>query len=84
MTERHYNTRGKNLDQIMALVADAIDELVDENEELFRISMMDGGVLLEDADACIESRRAEKIAWRAETLAEMRRLIEHGGETLNS
>ena len=70
-TKRH-NVRGKNIDQIMALCAEAIDELVDENEELVRISMMDGGVPIEDADACIESRRAEKTAWRAETLKEMR------------
>ena len=31
-TKRH-NVRGKNIDQIMALCAEAIDELVDENEE---------------------------------------------------
>jgi hypothetical protein len=79
MTEKHYNTRGKNLDQIMALVAETIDELIDENEELFRISMMDGGVPIEDADACIASRRSEKAEWRKQTLAEMRRLLS-GGE----
>jgi len=43
MTEKRYTVRGMTLDEIMKLVAAAIDELVDENEELFRISMMDGG-----------------------------------------
>ncbi|MGC1996725.1 MAG: hypothetical protein WA704_22730 [Pseudolabrys sp.] len=67
MTEKRYTVRGMTLDEIMKLVAAAIDELVDENEELFRISMMDGGVPIEAADACIESRRAEKTAWRVAT-----------------
>jgi hypothetical protein len=84
MTEtKHYDVRGKSIDEIMALVEQAIDELIDENEELFRISMLDDGQLPGDADACIESRRAEKIAWRKATLAEMRRLLRRG-ETLNS
>ena len=83
MTEKRYTVRGMTLDEIMKLVAAAIDELVDENEELFRISMMDGGVPIEAADACIESRRAEKTAWRVATLSEMRRLL-RGGVHLNS
>jgi hypothetical protein len=84
MTEtKRYSVRGKNIDETMKLVAETIDDLIDENEELFRISMMDGGVPIEAADACVESRRAEKIAWRKETLAEMRRLLS-GGEHLNS
>jgi hypothetical protein len=83
MTEtKRYNVRGKNIDETMKLVAEAIDELADENEELFRISVMDGGVPIEDADACIASRRTEKAEWRKQTLAEMRRLLIGGGETL--
>jgi hypothetical protein len=85
MTEtQSYNVRGKTLDQIMVLVAKVIDGLIDENEENCRIDMLDGGVLLEDANKCIESRRAEKNAWRKATLAEMRRLLERDGEHLSS
>ena len=77
------NTRGKNIDQVVALCAEAIDELVDESEELFRISLMDWGVPIEAANECIESRRAEKAEGRKQTLEEMRRRL-GGGEHLNS
>jgi hypothetical protein len=84
MTEtKRYDVRGMNINERMALVEKVINELIDENEENFRIDMLDGGLLLEDANACIASRRTEKIAWCKATLAEMRRLLS-GGETLNS
>jgi hypothetical protein len=85
MTEtKRYDVRGLNIDGIMALVAKVIDGLIDENEENFRIDMLDGSQQLEDANKCIESRRAEKNAWRKATLAEMRRLLERDGEHLSS
>jgi hypothetical protein len=80
MTEikQRYNVRGMNIDEIMALVEKVINELIDENEENFRIDI--GGLLLEDANECIESRRAEKIAWHKATLAGMRRFLERDGK----
>jgi hypothetical protein len=83
-TKQRYNVRGMNIDEIMALVEKVINGLIDENEENFRIDMLDGGVLLEDANECIESRRAEKIAWCKATLADMRWFLERGGEHLSS
>lgn len=83
MNTKRWNVRGKSIDQIMNLVEKTIDELLAENEEILRIQMFDGGVSLDDADACVESRRSEKAEWRKETLAEMRRLFS-GGEHLNS
>jgi hypothetical protein len=75
---KRYDVRGMSVDEIMALVEKDIDGLIDENEENFRIDMLDDGVLLEDANECIESRRDEKIAWRTATLADMRRFLEDG------
>lgn len=77
-TKQRYNVRGMNIDEIMALVEKVINELIDENEENFRIDI--GGLLLEDAKECIESRRAEKIAWHKATLADMRRFLERDGK----
>jgi hypothetical protein len=78
-----YNVRGMSLDGIMRLVEKEINERLEDGEEQFRIDMQDAGFPAEDVNECIESRRAEKIAWRKETLAEMRRLL-RGGEHLNS
>jgi hypothetical protein len=78
MTTKRYDMRGLNINERMKLVAEAIDEFVDENEENFRIDMLDDGVLLEDANEYIESQRAEKAEWRTEVLAEMRRFFEDG------
>jgi hypothetical protein len=79
MTEtKRYDMRGMNINERMALVETVIDGLIDENEENFRIDMLDDGLLHEDADACIESRRPEKIAWCRATLADMRRFLEDG------
>ena len=84
MTEtKRYNTRGMNIDEIMKLVEKEIDEMFEDKEEQFRIDLQDAAFPADDANECIESRRAEKIAWRKETLAEMRRLL-RGGEHLNS
>lgn len=79
MTEtKRYSVFGMNINERMKLVAEAIDEFVDENEENFRIDMLDDGVLLEDANEYIESQRAKKAEWRTEVLAEMRRFLEDG------
>ena len=65
MTEtKRYNTRGMNIDEIMKLVEKEIDELFEDKEEQFRIDLQDAAFPADDADECIESRRAEKIAWR--------------------
>jgi vancomycin resistance protein YoaR len=77
MTEtKHYNVRGLNLDEIMRLVEKEIDSTLESKEEEFRIDMQDAGFPAADTDEYIEARRAEKIAWRRETLADMRRLLE--------
>jgi hypothetical protein len=76
---KRYNFRGMNINERMALVEKVIDELIDENEENFRIDMLDDGLLIEDANECIESRRVEKIAWHKATLADMRRFLGKDG-----
>jgi hypothetical protein len=80
MTKQRYDVRGMNINERMALVKKVIDRLIDENEENFRIDMLDGGLLLEDANACIESQRAEKADWRKKVLANMRRFLERDGK----
>jgi hypothetical protein len=51
---KRYNVRGMGIDERMKLVEQTIDELIDENEENFRIDMLDDGLPLEDAE---ESRQ---------------------------
>ena len=55
MNTKRWNVRGKSIDQIMNLVEKTIDELLAENEEILRIQMFDGGVSLDDADACVRA-----------------------------
>jgi hypothetical protein len=75
---KRYDMRGLNINERMKLVEQTIDGLIDENEENFRIDMLDDGVLLEDAEECLDSQRAEKAEWRKEVLADMRRFFEDG------
>jgi hypothetical protein len=77
------NMRGKNIDEALALIGKEIDEVFEEKEEQFRIDTQDAGYSAEDINDLIESRRAEKLQWRKDALAEMRRLLS-GGEHLNS
>jgi hypothetical protein len=77
------NTRGMNIDQALALIGKEIDEVFEEKEEQFRIDTEDAGFSTDDVNELIESRRAEKLQWRKNALAEMRRLLS-GGERLNS
>jgi hypothetical protein len=80
---KKFNTRGMNIEQIVAVAGKAIDEIVEESQTNFTIDILDDGYTVEDAEAIFESQRIKMAEWRKEALAEMRRLLS-GGEHLNS
>jgi len=71
------------MDEVLAVSAAALDEIIAEKLAAFEADLMDRGFDPDHAAAEIERQRRGIAAWRAAALADLPGLLERGGGALH-
>jgi hypothetical protein len=83
MRKRHWDIRGMNLDQVMAVSAAALDETFEEMVDNAGNLCRDHGGTEDEIESMREWQRQRLTEGRDEQLAKLRAWLERGCESLN-
>jgi hypothetical protein len=78
-----WSSRGMTTAQRVAKASAVLDEFMEERIAEFEVDMQDAGADMDELAKMMARRRTEYAKWKTETLAELARWFERGGETLN-
>ena len=79
---RHWDVRGKSLDQVMTISAEAFDEALEEMIDNAGNLCRDHGGTEDEVESAREMQRQSLMEVRDEKLIELRRWLERGCESL--
>jgi hypothetical protein len=78
-----WSMRGMTTAQRVAKASEAIDQIWEDKTAEFEQDMWDVGADMDELAKMMAQKRVEYAKWKTETLAELARWFERGGETLN-